>query len=135
AGLFLYRLQPALDIGLAVYARKAKGFGRSRDFRIKVGRADDLPFTVQLLLQDFAIDLAVEHLAAVPRDALLGKLGEHDRFAIDGRGHAGHLLLLLRIVDENLYLPLGLVLQFFKAITRGLPELVLLEFFLNSLLL
>ena len=84
---------------------------------------------VQLLLQDLAVDLAVEHFAAVAGDALVGELGQRNRLAVDRRGDARHLLLLGRIVED--VDDLGLLLHLLEELAGRLAQLVLLQLVLQ----
>ena len=75
------------------------------------------------MLQNPAVDLAVEHVAAVPRNALFTKLCKRDLPPVDDGGHARHLLLFLQLLlltaQDDIDLRLFLLLL--KEIGRGDP--------------
>ena len=60
--------------GLPSVRHEAIRLGRPVDFGVDIRLGDGQPLAVQLLLQNLAVDFAVEHVAAVPRDALFGQL-------------------------------------------------------------
>ena len=95
-------LEPLVEIGLALRVDDARQLGRVGDFRVEVLIRDRDIRLGQRLLQQQVRNLDVEHLFAVPQQALFGQLLVGNRLAVD-RGHdARHLGAKLRIVPDVL---------------------------------
>ena len=87
----------------------AVGLGRPGHFAVDVPFLDGLGSAAEFLRQQPAIDLALQHLLAVPVQAFLRQLRQGQLAAVDQGGHARVLLLQLRVVvDVD---DLGLLLQ------------------------
>src|SRR5204862_2768709 len=81
-------------------------------------------------------DFAVEYVATVPGDALVGKLSERELPAVNNSSDTGHLLLQLRVgllADHQANLCLGLPLL--EELGGSRPQLVLLDLLLHPRLL
>ena len=85
----------------------------------------DLVALLERLLQQPPADRALQHLDAVPLDALLAQLAHRDLAIVDRGGDAGHLPAKLRIVVDVDDLTFGTILKLLENVGRRRAELFL----------